>query len=126
MPTDFVQHLMQQPVWVQVWVAWMGLVNFASVAFLKGTKEARIVLGVFLANMVSMNALFALNGFNRLLGLSHVIWWTPLVIYLTRRLPCIDRATRFGLWLRAVLATDAASLVIDYSDVVRYLLGDRS
>jgi hypothetical protein len=29
MPTDFTHHLLQQPVWVQVWVAWMDLVNMA-------------------------------------------------------------------------------------------------
>jgi hypothetical protein len=84
MPTDFTHHLLQQPVWVQVWVAWMGLVNMASLVFLR-RPEARVILGAFAGNFIFMNPLFTMNGFNRLLGLSHVVFWTPLVIYLARR-----------------------------------------
>ncbi len=126
MPIDFVRHLLQQPLWVQVWVAWLGLVNFASVAFLQ-RKEGRVVLvAVFVANMICMSALFALNGFNRLLGLSHVLWWTPLLVYLVLRLKQTSSDSPFGKWLRILVATNALSLVLDYSDVVRFLLGDRS
>jgi hypothetical protein len=125
MPTDFTQHLMQQPLWVQVWVAWMALVNLASACFLRRT-EARIVLGAFAGSFVFMNALFALNGFNRLLGLSHAIFWTPLLVYLLRRRSHIESQTPFGRWVRVLIATNALSLVIDYTDVLRYLLGDRS
>jgi hypothetical protein len=35
------------------------------------------------------------------------------------------RTAAFGVWVRVLLATNAASLVVDYADVVRYLLGDR-
>lgn len=125
MPIDFVRHLLQQPLWVQVWVAWLGLVNFASVAFLQ-RKEGRVVLAVFVANMICMSALFALNGFNRLLGLSHVLWWTPLLVYLVLRLKQTSSDSPFGKWMRILVATNALSLVLDYSDVVRFLLGDRS
>lgn len=125
MPIDFVRHLLQQPLWVQVWVAWLGLVNFASVAFLQ-RKEGRVVLAVFAANMICMSALFALNGFNRLLGLSHVLWWTPLLVYLVLRLKQTSSDSPFDKWMRILVATNALSLVLDYSDVVRFLLGDRS
>ncbi len=125
MPSDFTHHLLQQPMWVQVWVAWMGLVNTASLVFLRRT-EARVILGVFAGNFVFMNALFMLNGFNRLLGLSHVIFWTPLVVYLVRRLWKLEQASAFGVWVRVLALTNGLSLVIDYVDVVRYLMGDRS
>ena len=64
MPTDFMGHLLQQAMWVQLWVAWMVVVNMVSVVFLRRT-EARAILGVFAGNFVFMNALFMLNGFNR-------------------------------------------------------------
>lgn len=125
MPTDFVAHLLRQPLWVQVWVAWMGAVNLASVVFLSRT-EARWALGAFVGALFFMQTLFALNGFNRLLGLAHVIFWTPLVVCLAPRVHKIESSTRYGVWIRALLATNATSLVIDYIDVVRYLLGDRA
>lgn len=71
-------------------------------------------------------ALFELNGFNRLLGLSHVIWWTPLVLYLLRRLSGTEFSSPFGRWVRVLIATNGLSLVVDYIDVMRYILGDRS
>lgn len=124
MPMDFVAHLLGQPLWVQLWVAWMGIINMAAIAFWP-RREALTVLIVFAANVAFMNLLFAIGGFNRLLGLSHVLWWTPLVVYLVRRLPAISASTGFGRWVRVLIATNALSLVIDYTDVVRYLLGDR-
>jgi hypothetical protein len=30
------------------------------------------------------------------------------------------------VWVRALIVTNGLSLVIDYADVVRYLMGDRS
>ena len=39
---------MQQPLWLQPWLGWMGLINMTSVAFLK-QREARWVLGAFTA-----------------------------------------------------------------------------
>ncbi len=123
MPTDFVAHLFQQSLGVQIWVLWMGVINLASVVF-RSRTEARWVLGAFVGALVFMNALFAVNGFNRLLGLAHVVFWTPLVVYLGRRVGMIEAVTSYGRWLRVLLATNAASLIIDYVDVARYVLGD--
>ncbi|MFQ5664861.1 MAG: hypothetical protein ACE5I7_00355 [Candidatus Binatia bacterium] len=125
MPADFIGHLLREPAWLQMWVAWMVILNSASIVFLR-RREARWVLSAWIANMIFMSILFAVNGFNRLLGLSHVLWWTPLVIYLWRRLPALERSGAFAAWLRILLVTDTLSLVVDFSDVIRYLLGDRS
>lgn len=125
MPADFVAHLLQQPLWVQIWVAWMGAVNLASLAFWS-RPEARKVFAAFLGAFVLMNLLFAANGFNRLLGLAHVVLWTPLVIYLVRRSRTLEAETWYGMWVRALTVTNALSLVFDYVDVIRYVLGDRS
>lgn len=122
MPMDFMHQLLQQPMWVQMWVTWMSLINMASLAFLR-RMEARVVLGALVGNFMLMNALFALNGFNRLLGLSHVLFWTPLVIYLVRRHSKIEGAGAFTVWVRAIVLTNGLSLLIDYIDVARYLIG---
>ncbi len=117
-------HMMEvYPLWILAWVGWMGLVNGASVVFLRHTP-ARIVLAAFVSAFIVMETLYAANGFNRLLGLGHVLFWTPLVIYLYRQMPAMTGNLK--TWATAVLATNAVSLVIDYIDVARYLLGDHS
>jgi len=74
----------------------------------------------------SRPGLFLDSAQDRLLGLSHVIFWTPLVVYLLGRLRDLEPHGWFALWVRALLVTNALSLVIDYVDVVRYVVGDRS
>ncbi len=118
-------HILQEPLWLQAWVLWMGLVNAAGVLFWRH-REARVVIGVFLGNLVFMQLLYTANGYNRLLGLSHVVWWTPLLVHLWRRGVPLRRESVADRWLAALFATNALSLVIDYVDVVRYLLGDRT
>ncbi|MCH7911234.1 MAG: hypothetical protein IIB38_16670 [Candidatus Hydrogenedentes bacterium] len=64
-------------------------------------------------------------GYTRILGLSHAIFWTPLVIYLFTRRKNFEWDTIYGKWLYILLVTNVASLVIDYIDIIRYIAGDR-
>ncbi len=116
-------HVMQEPLWLQAWVGWMMLVNTAALLFLK-QPAARVVLVAWIGNIITMGVLYEMVGYVRLLGLSHVIWWTPLAVYLWRQRAQFQAPDWFGYWGRVLLATILASLVIDYIDVVRYLLGD--
>ena len=121
------EGLLAQPLWLQIWVLWLVVVNSASLAFL-GHKAGRIVLGAWLVNIVLMTGLAELNGYNRLLGLSHVLAWTPLLVYLWRRHLLqgeLAGASLFDRWARVLFATNLASLVVDCVDVVRYLAGER-
>jgi len=117
------QHILTEPWWLQLWVFWMISLNTASLFYLKHVP-ARAVLAAWLVNLVFMNTLCYFNGYNRLLGLSHILFWTPLVIYLFRVRSQYPPKDSFGVWLRALLATNAVSLVVDYVDVVRYFAGD--
>ncbi len=120
-----ISHILGEPLWLQAWVGWLVIVNTASLLF-SARVEARWVLAAWLCNLVFMSALYEWNGYNRLLGLSHVVWWTPLLVYLFRRRELVPRAGAFGRWIRILVLSDAASLVIDYVDVLRYALGDRT
>ncbi len=60
----------------------------------------------------------------RLLGLSHVLVWTPVLIYLGRQWTSFDRRTLFGAWVTVLIVTNGISLAFDYVDVVRYFAGD--
>jgi hypothetical protein len=118
-------HILQEPLWLRLWVFWMIGVNTLSLVFLRHI-EARWVLGAWLGNLVLMSVLFELNGYNRLLGLSHVVWWTPLLIYLFRRRDQLPAVGAYTTWVKVLFLTNGVSLIVDYIDVARYALGDRA
>lgn len=117
--------LLAQPAWLQIWVLWLIVVNSAAIFFLR-RKPARVVLVAWLVNALLMTVLAELNGYNRLLGLSHVVVWTPLLVYLYRRYRQgeIGVSSIFDRWLKVLFVTDLLSLFVDYADVVRYLVGN--
>ena len=121
----FMAEISSQPAWLRIWMNWLGAVNFAALLFLS-RKEARWVLAAMLANLVVMTGLYSVVGYERILGIVHVLFWTPLLVWLWRSGAVREAEGWFGTWLRALFATNAVSLVIDYVDVARYLLGERS
>lgn len=119
---EFMGKIFSEPLWLQAWVSWMMLINTAALLFLKHS-QAKVVLVAWVGNIITMTVLFEMYGYVRLLGLSHVIWWTPLVIYLfsyRRNFPTGAVAT----WLWILMCTNMASLLVDYMDVARYFMGD--
>lgn len=114
--------IMAEPAWLQIWVYWMMLINTAAFLFL-GTREGKAVAIAWVGNIITMSLLYEMVGYVRLLGLSHVLWWTPLVLWLFLRRSQFP-AGRVSTWLWILLLTNSASLVIDYIDVARYYMGD--
>ncbi|MEQ1755899.1 MAG: hypothetical protein ABL973_17385 [Micropepsaceae bacterium] len=111
--------LMSQPLPLQLWLLWLGMMNLlVPLAFIRNI-EARVIVVVFLLNAVFMNLLFVRMRYGPHLGLPHVIFWTPLVLWLSTRLDRISaRGGRFPTYVYALIVTDAISLGIDYVDVV--------
>jgi hypothetical protein len=122
----FQNDLETAPLWVQVWVNFMGLVLVLAIPFAFSRVEARWAVLVMALTFPAMIALHGAVGFVRLLGIVHVIFWTPFVIYLwRRRAQWRVRETLSGKWIVLVFATMVVSLVFDYADVARWLLGER-
>jgi hypothetical protein len=114
---------------LRFWVLWLTTVMLAAPLLLLVFRETRrdgiVGLAAALAVMVSMQWLYTQVGFVRLLGLPHVVIWTPLALYLlvrlrTGRMPAAARAVTWGLLVSIVV-----SLAFDYIDVIRWLLGER-
>ncbi|RMF17272.1 MAG: hypothetical protein D6761_04655 [Candidatus Dadabacteria bacterium] len=122
----FLVDMFAQPAWLIIWVCWLGVVNFAALAFWKA-RFPRVAFALFFAAMVAMAALHAVVGWVRLLGLPHVIFWTPLWVLAWREWRYLgpDAPQRYRTWLVTLLWTDGISLILDYSDVIRWLLGER-
>jgi hypothetical protein len=115
--------------WMIAWLYWMSFaitVTPLVLIFSKATRiDAVIVFATNMAMFVGMSWIYDQMGYVRLMGIVHVILWTPLLIYLVRRarngeLPLL---CRIAMWMFA--ATLAVSLVFDYTDTIRYLLGER-
>lgn len=123
-PTTLMGHIMNQTPILVAWVTWLMIVNTASILFAGRHVEARWILAAWLVNFALMSGLFAAFGFTRILGLSHVLVWTPLLVYLWRRSSGAPAGSAFTTWILALFVSNAVSLLFDYVDVARYLLGD--
>ena len=110
------------------WWLWIGLlfvVNFVVPLFFIGSVEAKVVMAGIVGGALIQMAILARLGYVRLLGLGHIVVWVPMLLWLVPRLSGLGEETAFGRWLTAVVVLDLASLVIDFVDVGRYLLGER-
>jgi hypothetical protein len=111
--------LMSQPIPLRIWLTWLGAMNLIMpLAFIRNI-EARIILIAFVVNALVMNLLYAWMGYGPHLGLAHVIFWTPLLPWLTTRLESIAARSRpFLVYVFALLVTNGISLGIDFVDVI--------
>ncbi len=120
----FNKGIMKMPVPWQLWLVLLLTVNLVVPLFFLDRLEAQVIVGALLASALLMTILTGVSGFNRLLGLGH-IFWIPLIYFLWMRLGQIPADDFFGIWVRALMALNVASLVIDLIDVARYIAGDR-
>lgn len=115
------------PLWVRYWLTFMGLVLMLAFPFAFVRVEARWAVLIVALTVPAMVALHSAIGYVRLLGIVHVVLWTPFVIYLWRRRgQWRVKETIFGKWIVLLFATMIVSLAFDYSDVVRWMLGERA
>lgn len=115
-----IEVLAAQSAPMKAWLAWMFAVNLCSVLFLRRVP-ARWVLAATVANVVSMQLLLRLYGTGHHLSLPHVVFWTPLLIYLFARRKALLAWSPFGVWCVLLFVTDLASLVLDYAAVLKLL-----
>ena len=120
------EHLFASPTWLLIWINILGIVNFGAIIFAIKDWRARFVLIAMILNIVIMSALFAQYGYTRILGLSHVIVWTPLLAYLWKNRKAYPERVWTGRYIMLVLVINGISLFVDYIDVIRYLLSDRA
>lgn len=114
------------PAWVPVWVNAMVAVLALSIPFSFIRKEARwILLGTALG-MAGTIVAYSQFGYSRILGIGHVLFWTPTLIYIwSIRERWNVGATWFGKWVVLAGLVMLISLVFDFADVARWLLGER-
>lgn len=122
------EEIMSQPTWVGMWVMYLAGLNFIGCAvFAWKHVEARWGLGLFLLSAVAMGQLYEALGYVRLLGITHIVVWTPLLIYFWRRREIIKaKPVPSRTFFIALSITNLISLAFDYADLARYILGERA
>lgn len=120
----------QQPVWVQYWLYVLLAGAFVLPVALLIWRQTRLAAVLAIAAGVAagfgVGWLYERMGYVKLLGLPHILLWTPLAIYLFSliRRPDMPDWPRRILWV--VLATILISLAFDYADALRWLMGERT
>ena len=106
-----------------VWIGMLILVNIGGGLFFIRTAEGQLALICMMAAFLIMWGIYVKKGFVRLLGLGHLIAWTPQVVWYSQVVG--ETAGWFKYWLISAIAVNGLSLAIDFVDVIRYSLGDK-
>ena len=124
-PFDFMKTMFVNGVGLAVWISLLLLVNLVVPLAVIGTVEGQAVLAAMVLGALTQTAIFRSKGFVRLLGIGH-IYWVPLLPWLWTRLGGFPPNEPFAMWMTAVIVLNFVSLVIDVSDVWRYIGGERT
>jgi hypothetical protein len=122
---DFTRSLLAMPKRWVVWVGLMAAANLVGPFFWLGASEARATLLAFALAATLQMIVFRRLGFVRLMGAGHSPWLI-LVPWLAVRLASGGLHSAFDYWVLSVIVLNGLSLVIDATDVVRWLRGERS
>ncbi|WP_300376412.1 hypothetical protein [Henriciella sp.] len=124
--SSFMADAGAQPDWVVTWMSFMVAVLALSVPFALVRREALAVALVMAVTIPVVLWMYTIFGYSRILGLSHVILWTPLVVWLlSRRQHWFAGAPLSGTWVALCTLVLIISLGFDYTDTIRWLLGER-
>lgn len=124
---------MSMKTWVKVWLFFLNGV-FLAALFFPVEPLTLWVLAAYLASGPLLAGIMAWQGgLTRLLGLAHLIPWTPLVGYLVLRLTGDAVGLQLGpdthgnlyFWVVLLLMSVTACLAFDLYDVVRWIRGER-
>ena len=130
MVVSFLVGVFAQPVAVQLWAVWMVAVVIATPIMMRNFGAARrdtlIVASSTVALLVVMPLWHDHIGYVRLLGLPHILVWTPLAVYLYYRRQHLSSPWQIRWAVTVFMLTIVVSLAFDYVDAVRYILGERA
>lgn len=111
---------------VQIWVNWLMFTFFATLAFVRKHKTARIVLGTMLLTMPLALGIYAMTHTVHLIAAIHLLLWTPLLAYIYKvefKGKEAPPTGFYGKWLIIFVITISISLLFDVRDIYLVLMG---
>ena len=123
---QFAADVAAQPQWLQIWGNILGPVTLLSMILFLFRRNLIPVALLTILVLPSMLLLYHYFGYSRILGLAHIVFWTPAVVYLLKTRPTWRvRETWLGKWIIVALTVMLISLAFDYVDFARWLLRER-
>ena len=97
--------------WLQSWVGLLILSNLLAILFVVGREdeswkvrpEPIAILIAFFAAAALMNWLYTEIGYVRLLGVAHLVFWTPVWVWVLIKRKAIGWATLYGKYIHLYL-----------------------
>ncbi|MEE8343256.1 MAG: hypothetical protein V3R51_05580 [Gammaproteobacteria bacterium] len=121
-PFRFFIELMQQPAWIVIWVLYLMTINVASVGFWN-EPLAKVIFVTFMVSAMLMMGLYARFGYEKILGMGHILW-IPLLAYVLMEIPTAKDTFKSYLVIWSLSVT--VSLMIDIVDVWKYFTSRKS
>lgn len=107
----------------RIWCVWLVVANAACLIFITHV-EAQVVLAVTGMAVAAQAVIYDKIGFTRILGIVHIMW-VPMFAWMATRIETVQADPLLAAWLLVLFATNLFSLIVDASDTVRYLRGER-
>jgi hypothetical protein len=108
----------------RLWCVWLVGVNATCLFFITHI-EAQVVLAVTAAAVAVQTLIYRRSGFTRILGATHILW-VPMFAWMATRIDIILGTPALAKWLLVLLVTNAISMIVDATDAVRFLRGERT
>lgn len=120
-----IRQLRKLPVRLKIWAMWLGLSTVALPLVFVANDFFRAALICQMLNLIFGGYLAIRFGLVKLLSLSHLLFWTPMLAKYARYYQSLDT---LSLWLLALMfiLTVSISLVLDARDFWQWCRGDRS
>mgnify|MGYP000294414324 FL=1 len=112
-PYLFFRDLVRGPLWINIWVQILMMVNFAGVFFWH-EPLAQLIFFTFVITSFFMMYLYSKFGMARILGLGHVLWLL-LIPYLMMVWPTLSGDIKH--YITIVIICNTISLIFDINDV---------
>jgi len=111
---------------VKIWMNWMIIIFLLSIIFTYKHVSARFIfISLFMTIPIAI-VIFNITKSPYLVGVSHIIVWIPLSIYLLKTEVIVKREklkSIYGVYLILLLSTIMLSLFFDIRDTTLILLG---
>ena len=122
------QSFWRLPVWVRVWIVFaLGPANLASVFFLDQPMGSVIAVLAYCGIAPNFVLAFVLRGLSRLMALSHILFWSPLMLILAPLLAYShELVPAYATYVTVLFVVNAVSLGFDFRDTYRWFRGDRA
>ncbi len=112
---------------VKIWSGWLGLITITSVFFIRQRPHGKWIALLLLSMFVTAFLITSLSNPDRLsiglLSTLHILFWTPVVILLTRSIGDLKLKSPYGFWSLLLMLSLWISLIFDFQAAARWLFG---